>query len=158
MEVVPAKVVEIADVPGFTKTVVTRSMAVQNGVVSGRKCHKMVKAEFVFVGNTACTDPKPSQNQQEIDHFLENGVHKWTLFLEKTRVIIVENDQKPRKKPGLISMISTRIQGLGLDSGVEIGAIWVHFDPKSRVLRVPKVQFLLYFLMYFGPKVTLGDL
>ena len=115
------------------KTVVTLTFAFQNGVKTGRKLPEMSRAEFVFVGNTASGSSKVSQNQQEISHFAQNWIHKWTLYLEKTPIGLRENDQKVRKNALLDSSISTRIGGLGCKLDPKIGAIWVLFDRFSWV-------------------------
>ena len=53
----------------FHKTVVTRQVAAQNGVVFSRKSIILASPEFVFVGNTVRTSQKVSQNVVEICHF-----------------------------------------------------------------------------------------
>ena len=115
MVVVPAKLIELVDVPGLHKTVVTPHFRVQNRVVFSRKSTILSRVEFVFVGNTVSWSQKGSQNRQELCHFLKRWVHKWTHFEEKSPIKCAENDQNVWKNPLSIFQISTRIQGLGLE-------------------------------------------
>ena len=64
-----AKLAELEDVPCFTKTVVTRAVVSQNGVVSSRKSTILAFAESRFVGNTHFTVSKGSQNTLISDSF-----------------------------------------------------------------------------------------
>ena len=99
-------------------------------------------AEFVFVGNTVSYCSKRSRFRQEIGHFLQFWIHKWTLSEEKTGVNLRENDQKLWIKPVSTLSISSQDPWARLEKVVEN---WCYLGPFPRVftgLKGPKrVQF-----------------